>query len=65
MAASIKFFKVNSLPGSLEANSLYFVNNGEDYAETWVTDNSGNAKQVGNTTMIENLLTEIDGGTFV
>lgn len=49
--AALNFYKVTSLPGTLVANSVYFVENG-DYAETYVTDTAGVAKGVGNSTMI-------------
>lgn len=51
----VKFFKVNVLPGTLESNAWYLVVNGT-YAETYVTDNTGTAKMVGNSTMINNLI---------
>ena len=51
----IKHHKVAALPATLEANAIYFVQSTFDptYAETYVTDNSGVAKMVGNTTMID------------
>ena len=51
----VKFFKVSTLPGSLQSDSWYLVSNG-NYAETYVTDNAGIAKMVGNSTMINNLI---------
>lgn len=54
--AAVKFYKVTSLPGTPVANAIYFVQNG-DYAETYVTDSSGVAKGVGNTDMIEEIVT--------
>ena len=59
----VKFFKVTSLPGSLVADALYFVENGQ-YAEAYVTDSAGVAKKLGNTSMIENIASHVDGGTF-
>jgi len=47
-----KFFKVTALPGVMEANSFYFVENGT-FAESYVTDDSGTARSIGNTAMIE------------
>ena len=47
--------KVSTLPGSLQSDSWYLVSNG-NYAETYVTDNAGIAKMVGNSTMINNLI---------
>lgn len=54
--AAIRFNKVNALPGTLDANSVYFVVNG-GYAETYVTDSAGVAKSVGNTSMIAAIAT--------
>lgn len=59
----VKFFKVTALPVSLVADALYFVEN-VDYAEAYLTDSSGVAKKLGNTSMIENIGSHIDGGTF-
>lgn len=50
--ANVKFHKVTTLPGSLDANALYFVSNGT-YSETYLTDSAGTAKSVGNSAMIE------------
>ena len=49
--ATIKFHKVLVLPGTLEADSLYFVQNA-GYTETYLTDTAGVAKSLGNSTMI-------------
>lgn len=62
MSSQIKFFKVTSLPGTLEANSFYFVSNG-DYAESYLTNNAGVAKSIGNTTMIEEVALKSLGGS--
>lgn len=59
----VKFFKVASLPVSPVADALYFVENGQ-YAEAYVTDSAGVAKKLGNTSMIENIASVVDGGTF-
>lgn len=53
--ASVKFFKVSSLPSSLQADAFYFVGNG-DYAESYVTNSAGIAKAIGNTAMINALI---------
>lgn len=53
--AEVKFFKVASLPATLQADAWYLVANGS-YAETYVTDNAGNAKMVGNSTMTNQLI---------
>ena len=50
--AELAFHKVASLPGTLAANAFYLVENGE-YAETYVTDSTGEARAVGNTAMIQ------------
>lgn len=47
----LKFHKVTTLPGTLEANALYFVVNG-NYSETYVTTSDGTAKSLGNSAMI-------------
>jgi hypothetical protein len=51
----LKFFKVATLPGTLEANAIYFVENGT-YAESYVTNNAGVARSIGNSTMINALI---------
>lgn len=51
----VKFFKVNTLPVTPVADAWYLVING-NYAETYVTDNTGTAKMVGNTVMINQLI---------
>lgn len=53
--ANINFYKVTSLPGTLAADSMYFVNNGT-VAESYLTDSSGNAKSLGNTSMISSIV---------
>jgi hypothetical protein len=59
----VKFYKVTTLPVELEANSFYYVENG-GYAEAYLTDNTGIAKKVGNTEMIEEVTYIVDGQTF-
>ncbi|WP_337058220.1 hypothetical protein [Pseudomonas sp. USHLN015] len=54
--AQIKFHKVTSLPGSLEPDSLYFVQNA-NYAESYLTNSAGEAKAIGNSVMINALIT--------
>lgn len=51
----LKFYKVVTLPWTLTANSVYFVQNGS-YAETYITDASWVAKMVWNTSMINTLI---------
>lgn len=49
--AQLRFRKVTTLPGTLDSDSFYFVQNG-NYAEAYVTNSAGQAKAVGNSTMI-------------
>ena len=51
---ALNFFKVATLPGSLTADSFYYVENGT-YAESYVTDTSGVAHAIGNSAMINAL----------
>lgn len=53
--SQVQFFKVTTLPGTLQANSFYLVENG-NYAETYVTNSAGVAKMVGNSVMINALI---------
>lgn len=53
--AQLNFHKVTVLPGMLEANSIYFVENGS-VAETYVTNSTGVARSVGNTSMINDVV---------
>ncbi len=55
MAAKTKFFKVSTLPGTLEADAFYFVENG-NYAESYVTNSAGVARMIGNSNMINALI---------
>lgn len=52
----VNFNAVTALPGTLDADSFYFVANGA-VAESYLTDSAGNAKAVGNTVMINQLIT--------
>jgi hypothetical protein len=54
--AQVKFFRVATLPGTLEANSFYYVGGSGPYAESYVTDSSGAAKAIGNSVMINALI---------
>ncbi len=49
------FYKVTTLPATLAANAFYYVLNG-NYAESYVTDNAGVAKALGNSSMINALI---------
>ncbi len=53
--AAVKFYKVATLPGTLEANSFYYVENGT-FAESYLTNSAGVARAVGNTAMINALI---------
>lgn len=53
--SQVKFFKVATLPGSLEADSFYYVQNGT-VAESYLTNSTGVARSVGNTAMINSLI---------
>lgn len=63
VAAGVKFYKVLTLPAVLEANSIYFVQNG-GYAEMYLTDINAVPKKVGNTEMIQELTHNINAGFF-
>lgn len=58
MADQIKFIKAATLPGTLEPNSFYFVENGT-YAESYLTNSTGVARSVGNSAMINALASSI------
>jgi hypothetical protein len=49
--AEFRSFKVATLPASPVPDAIYFVENG-NYAEAYVTDDSGVAKMMGNSVMI-------------
>ncbi len=51
----VLFNKVTALPGTLQPNTLYFVENGS-YAESYLTDSAGVAKSLGNSAMINALI---------
>lgn len=52
--ASVKFFKEITLPGILEANSLYFIPHANGTTvETYITNAAGTAKQINGQSMIE------------
>lgn len=62
--AALNFYKVTTLPGTLQPNSVYFVLNGT-YAETYVTDASAAGKSVGNTAMIQAVAAGLGGSSQV
>lgn len=53
--ALVKFYKVATVPGSLEPDSFYYVENGS-YAESYLTDSSGQPRAIGNSAMINALI---------
>ena len=53
----VKFYKVASLPSPLEPNSFYYVEN-DTYTESYLTNNAGIAKSVGNSSMVNALISE-------
>jgi len=55
---ALKFHKVSVLPGTPEADSFYFVNNGT-FAESYITGSDGTVKSIGNTAMIEAVASEV------
>lgn len=55
MANNVQFFKVTTLPGTLQPNAFYYVDNG-DYAESYLTNQAGEAKVLGNSAMINALI---------
>ena len=59
----VKYFKVTSLPSILEPDAFYYVDNGS-YTEAYLTSNTGVAKKVGNTQMIQELTQNINAGFF-
>lgn len=54
MANQIKFVKATTLPGTLDPDSFYFIENGT-YAESYLTDSTGAARSIGNSAMINTL----------
>lgn len=59
--ALVKFNKVTALPSTLDANTFYFVENGT-FAESYITDNEGAARSVGNSAMINSLVADALAG---
>ena len=58
----LNFHQVSTLPGTPQADSFYYVLNG-NYAESYLTDDSGTAKMIGNSVMI-NALVDAKLATF-
>lgn len=59
----VRFYKVTSLPSTLVPDSFYYVENGS-YAESYLTDDTGVAKKIGNSEMIEAITKDINAGFF-
>lgn len=57
---ALAFYKVNTVPGSWQPDALYFVVNG-GYSETYLTSHTGVPKAVGNSAMINALVTAAMG----
>lgn len=55
--AQVQFFKVSTLPGTLVPDAFYYVANGS-YAESYITDQAGVAKSLGNSAMINALIAD-------
>lgn len=49
--AALKFYKLATLPATLQANAFYLIQNGP-YAEAYVTNLTGSPKAIGNSLMI-------------
>lgn len=54
---NLQFYALSALPATLEADAFYFVENG-NYAESYITNSSGVARQIGNSLMINALVAE-------
>lgn len=57
-SATMNFFKMLNLPQTLEGDSMYMVING-DYAETYMTSQTGIPKMVGNSVMISEIANQL------
>jgi hypothetical protein len=57
----MKFHKVATLPGTLDPDSFYFVEAGS-HTESYVTDDAGVAKSIGNSAMINTLIQDALAG---
>lgn len=55
---ALKFNKVSVLPSTLEADAFYFVENGT-FAESYLTNSAGTARSIGNSAMIESVVTPL------
>lgn len=52
---NLKFYGLAALPDPLEADAFYYIENGT-YAEAYITNSSGVARMVGNSSMINALI---------
>jgi len=59
--AAVKFYKVATLPGTLEPDAFYYVENGT-FAESYLTNSAGVARSVGNSAMINSLINDALAG---
>lgn len=59
--ALVKFYKVATLPGTLEPDSFYYVESG-NHAESYLTNSTGDARAVGNSAMINALVADALAG---
>lgn len=53
---NLQFYGLSALPDTLEADAFYFIENG-NYAESYITNSEGIARQIGNSLMINTLVT--------
>lgn len=49
--ASLRFYKMATLPSTLQSNAFYLIQNGQ-YAEAYVTNLTGSPRAIGNSLMI-------------
>lgn len=59
--AKLKFFKVSSLPGTLQSNAIYFVDKSGNRTDMYVTNNSGVAFECSNEAMITAIIMALRG----
>ena len=59
--AKVKFFKVSSLPGTLQSNAIYFVDISGNRTDMYVTNNSGVAFECSNEAMITAIINAMRG----
>ena len=54
---NLNFYGLSALPPTLEADAFYYIENGT-YAEAYITNSGGVARMVGNSTMINALISQ-------